>query len=794
MTFKPYNFQLNSSAKLVDFSSHFIYGEENGSVLLEMPTASGKTTTCALALNELLGDDSDLVAVFVSNGDLPLQANRTFKRLLKKNFPICDLQDVVSMGNIPSNSVLTLGWEILNKSEKDAFGNIKLLSKYVNGWESFEGLISLFQNLIASGKKIILVVDEAHQFFLTEASQAIVKMFQPSVVIQVTATPKDVNRSLANFTVKVDYDEVKATGLIKQNVFINVNLDEYKHLDGEEAVLEASYARFLERAEAYRLAGEDINPLIIIQCPSDNQYTQDSDRSMISKVKSFFEKKGITEENGLLAVWLSDERSPSVDNGELQKNNGKPVVLIFKTAVATGVDIPRASILAIFRKTNSITLSTQVAGRILRQPTLRIMGDELLDSSDIITNLSTEMIKFEGEDAGKVFKTYTCFLKPEAEAYTFNFPNTKMFATTKPILNLKVESLIIDKAEPLIQQARKKFNYNVKASQNVLGESETSSNIEDMVDALNNSDETIILGMSEYEINKTFRNTIGSIFSQLSSDTAQKYKLVSRGISVVEDLLQTIGVKKVDVPRFIVGNPENANIISVIITNIINELINTGEITPTRTYENTTYEGFPTQQNYLTEGVFVRTPYKKYAYNDAPLIGDSEVEKKFDELVDGLKTVTAWVNNPPNKDSSLGIKYETTNPQTGVKTLNTMYPDRLIMLADGTMIIAEIKNGRTTLDAADKSNALQKWINTTNHQIKNKTIKTDVKQIIGGIVDVDNTNGHNSYRIFVGDSYTPNRNNNGWLELTSIIPETAKTKAKEQEIAELEQQLALLKS
>lgn len=794
MSLVLFDFQSRAANELADRIEASLSDAGLNNILLHMPMASGKTTTSATAIDSVFNIDSKTVVVFISKGDLPKQANKTFHKLVNNNGKTYDLSGVKQMDYLSGGTVLTLGWEALNNSKISSLGILELTSKHVTGTESTVGLAQLIQNTVEHGNKVVVFVDEAHEFMFTPASQAILRMLHPSVTVAVTATPKPLNRENANYSVYVGYDEVRATGLIKQNVHININLSDFAHLEDENAVLEAAWQRYLVRKEHYELAGYDINPLIMVQLPSDSQLTQDSDRLMIRRVEEFFANKGVTEANGGLAIWLADKRSPCIDSGDLQANNGKAKVLLFKTAVATGIDIPRASILCILRKSGSVTLSTQVAGRILRQPTLQIMGDEVLDSSDIITNLPTDMIQFEGADVASIFKTVTCSLKPELAGISFNLPNVKMFATTKPMLNLKAESMIIDKASPLIVAAKKEFEFGVIAKQNTIGNSEVSSDINDILEGLNSSADSISLNLSSYTITKAFREWVKSIFGAMVVDTSQVYKLVTRGIKVLEDVLAEIGVKKADIPKFIIGSKTNANKVGIIVKDVINQFINDGKLKTVRDFNATVFTGLPLSQNYMVEGVVKASSYSKNSYINSPLMFDSLAEKSFDSFIDGLDSVKTWSVNQPKAEGSLAIKYESKDKQSGAVKTNVMYPDRLILLADSTLLIAEVKSGRTAIDAGEKSNALQSYIAGVNLAIQNGKLETDIKQVIGGIVDVETTNGQESYRIFTGETYTPDRSDSNWKELSSAIPQSSRDAGIASKVAELEKQLAALKA
>lgn len=97
------------------------------------------------------------------------------------------------------------------------------------------------------------------------------------------------------------------------------------------------------------------------------------------------EKYGITRENKRLAVWLSDDKTEDVLE-DIQAFDSPVDVLIFKQAIATGWDCPRASILLMFREIKSITFEIQTVGRIMRMPELRHYSHEILNRGYVYTN------------------------------------------------------------------------------------------------------------------------------------------------------------------------------------------------------------------------------------------------------------------------------------------------------------------------------------------------------------------------------------------------------------------------
>ena len=75
-------------------------------------------------------------------------------------------------------------------------------------------------------------------------------------------------------------------------------------------------------------------------------------------VVNALKKSNISEENGKLAIWLSEDKSDTLPN--IEKKDNEVEVLIFKQAIALGWDCPRASILVIFRESKSFTFTIQM--------------------------------------------------------------------------------------------------------------------------------------------------------------------------------------------------------------------------------------------------------------------------------------------------------------------------------------------------------------------------------------------------------------------------------------------------
>ncbi|MEG1904248.1 MAG: restriction endonuclease subunit R, partial [Bacteroidales bacterium] len=149
---------------------------------------------------------------------------------------------------------------------------------------------------------------------------------------------------------------------------------------------------------AYRKLGVNINPLLLIQLPNDNKIALTAgDKQIIDEVTQYLDvMKGINEENERLAVWLSDNKSPHLD--EITRQDSVTEVLLFKQAIALGWDCPRAAVLLIFRDLQSTTFTIQTVGRILRMPEQKYYPDTLLNQGYVYTNLSRNQIEVVQDD------------------------------------------------------------------------------------------------------------------------------------------------------------------------------------------------------------------------------------------------------------------------------------------------------------------------------------------------------------------------------------------------------------
>ena len=106
-----------------------------------------------------------------------------------------------------------------------------------------------------------------------------------------------------------------------------------------------------------------VNPLVLIQLPDEDQAGSHDKREFAER---WLHDHGKTTDNGKLAIWLSGDDQNHLNLDGISENDNQVEYLIFKQAIATGWDCPRAYILVKFREVKSEIFNIQVLGRITR--------------------------------------------------------------------------------------------------------------------------------------------------------------------------------------------------------------------------------------------------------------------------------------------------------------------------------------------------------------------------------------------------------------------------------------------
>lgn len=385
-------------------------------LVFKSPTGSGKTIMLAQFLRDLIGDPrfagNDVAFLWMSKG--PTLVEQSKNKLFEyyggaSELELLDINDL-NRKVLSRNSVFFINWEKLKGQSKDVLKIRRENEQDI----SFDGMI---EETHEAKRRIVVIIDEEHLGADTDKALELINgLIKPKILIRASATPKyeptreDTDDLKAGF-VRVRRDDVIREGLIKEKIVFqteeDLNQKAFKGMDQDEILLELAYQKREELVSYYKTLKIEINPLVLIQLPNDDQATvQTSNTSKQDIVTNFLKKKGVSEKN--IAVWLSEDK---VNLEDVEANFSSVSFLLFKQAVATGWDCPRASVLVMFREIRNPTFAIQTVGRILRMPLGTHFGKPELNLGYLYTNYKrneviSEYDRTKSENKPAIFGSY----------------------------------------------------------------------------------------------------------------------------------------------------------------------------------------------------------------------------------------------------------------------------------------------------------------------------------------------------------------------------------------------------
>ncbi len=710
---------------------------ESTQVVFKSPTGSGKTIMAAELLKRLAYEDlpGRYVYVWASMNKLHLQSKIKLADYIKDSrYNFVGLEEL-SADTLPANTILFANWESMIKTNRETG---EWANRAVRQGEDSRNIVDILNATRAEGKEIILIVDEAHQTYLGPKSQALVStVIRPKLILEVSATPllkpsgDDVTDNKARI-VKVPFDEVVNSGLIKQETRINFEIKSHlsKH-SSDEAVIDAALERRLVLEGMYTEEQSDIKPLILVQLPTeDSEKTSVLDTTVRVRVEDFLATKGINYSNGKLAIWLSEEKR----NKERIEEEGSPVeVLIFKKAIATGWDCPRAQILVMLHDMKSEVFKIQTVGRILRMPEAHHYKNTNLNAAYVYTNLGNIIIDPDNKDAKGFFKVRNATIRPLLKnvelpsVYTHRTDFHDLTADFRPILFKFLNSFFhIEEADS--EQTRFKKIVDV---------------LELYPDKLQKPILSDITVQNLDEIDKALVQTLESTLDSAQVENLFRYALkgwtapynfarsIERLKPALYDWFNTAGYNRDridEIQRILVCSDVNQNIFTAIIGNAKREFedkrhesINMKRAITEMTFSIPLLDQYGENYTIATSNKNALEPY--YVHDNRP-----NTEIRFEQLLDNNNCVDWWFKNGEKMQQYFAIPFITVDEKTGIQAPASFYPDYIVRYQDGTIGIYDTKAGLTITsnDTILKSNALQKYINQN---------KSDKLKLIGGIID-----------------------------------------------------------
>jgi type III restriction enzyme len=580
----------------------------------------------------------------------------------------------------------------------------------------------------------------------------------------VSATPlirvdaEDIDARRKGF-VGVPFEEVVQSGLIKQETTINQQIGKFLDVaqSADAIVVEAALAKREELRDSYRSLGIQVNPLVLIQLPTESKETSALDLSVREAIEEQLDKRGITYSNGKLAVWLSGEQQ----NKELiEKNTSEVEVLIFKEAIAVGWDCPRAQILVMLRAIKSITFEIQTVGRILRMPEARHYEREELNKAYVYTNIASINITTKPEELD-FFKSKFSILKPGVG--NVNLPSIKVHRQDYGDLTASFVAILVD-------QLNKRFGIN---------------DLDTVNSAFEKADRYLELSPSELE-RPLISDLMVKNLDQIQSELGElPFETLSVGVSTAniqrefDYLLKVWCLPYAPVRSFsklktglykwfgLIGFDSSRwdEVQRIVACSENNQKLFTESFEAAKSsYAKTKAEEL-SQRKGLTESIFSLPhsdlfgetyevhPGSKYSHEPCFLRTDrSQPERLFEQSLESSDQVEWWYKNGESQQRYFSIAYQSVDEEKGIEKTATFYPDYVVKFKNSAIGIYDTKSGHTITERSthDKSDALQAYIR-----------KNSELGLQGGIVRI-NSEG---MFVFSGAVYDPNQDSWSRLEL-----------------------------
>lgn len=376
-------------------------------VTVKAPTGAGKTIILIKYIDEYLNNtDNNTAFVWLcpGKGDLEEQSKEQMERIT----PQRDTRNLLYslLTGFTPGSITFVNWELVTKRGNNALKDGER-----------QNLFDRIADAHKEGTNFVVIIDEEHTNNTSKAND-IINAFAAKNIIRVSATANKVSHQEYY---EIPEDEVINAGLITRAIYVNEGVDEDKQIVNDyDYLLDLADEKRREIAENYKLVGANIRPLVLIQFPAGQPET-------IKAVEEKLESMGYTYDNGMVNIWMSDDKMVSDD---LTALDGTPAFLLMKQAISTGWDCPRAKILVKLREGGSEEFQIQTIGRIRRMPERKHYGINVLDFCYLYT-LDTKYKEGLLSSLDKAYQLRRLFLKDEV----------KGFSLTKELRNLDYDGL-----------------------------------------------------------------------------------------------------------------------------------------------------------------------------------------------------------------------------------------------------------------------------------------------------------------------------------------------------------------